>query len=175
MVKAHLCGYCIRSPEAYSPDIIRQLIRIFLYHLNTVIPIGLIYLCGMASADIVSLQEEHDILDLLLLCPAFLYSLYPNFTYALHIDQEIRLMFDDLQGLLLKFIYDLFCEFRTDTLYKSAPEIFFYPVNRRGKSLFKGFHRKLPSVFLIDLPASSQRQNTSHMDIRHTSYHRHKV
>ena len=122
-----------------------------------------------------ALEKQHDILDLLLLGPALLDPLHPEFPDTRHIKQKIRLMLDHFQRPVSEGVYDLFGKFRTDPLDHAAAQIFFHTVSRGGQSFLKSLHRKLPAIFRVHLPASAQGKHTSHVDLRHGTNHSDKI
>ena len=115
MVESHLFRNGIRRFEPDTPDIICQAIRIFLHYLDAVIPIGLVDLGRMAGRDIVTLQKEHDVLDLLLLLPALLDPLHADLPDAGHLQQAVRILLDHVQRIGTKLLHDSPGELRPDT------------------------------------------------------------
>ena len=121
----------------------------------------------MARGYVMALQEEHDVLDLLLLLPALFDPVHANTSDAGHIKQAVRIIFDDVQCISSKLPDDPPCEGRADPLDQAAPQIFFDPVDSRRKRLLKCLHEKLAPIPCIDLPGSAKVQYAPHMDIRH--------
>ena len=67
---------CLKSNP---PDIICQAVWIFFHDCNTLTSICLENLCRMRSADFMTLEEQHNILNFFLLLPAGLDPVYPDF------------------------------------------------------------------------------------------------
>ena len=95
-VDSHLLGNGICCFEADSPDIVGQTIGIFLNDRNAVTAIGLKNLRRMGSADLMTLQKEHDILDLLLLLPAAFDPVNPYLSDPFHLKKFIRPLLYDI-------------------------------------------------------------------------------
>ena len=122
-----------------------------------------------------ALQEEHDVLDFLLLLPALLYALYTYFADTLDFQKLIRIFFDDLKRILAELTDDQPGVFRTDSFDQTAAEIFHDPVNSRWERFFKILHGELPAVLLINAPVPVHGQHTADMNFRHGTDNRHKV
>ena len=93
MAETHLFSDSIRCFETNSPDVVSEPIGVLLNDGDAFIPIGFENLGGMAGADIMALEKEHDVFDFLLLLPAFLDFLYPDFADSRDLYQRIRVFF----------------------------------------------------------------------------------
>ena len=175
MVKAHLFRDDIRRPETDAPDIIRKTVGILLYDPDAVISVGLVDPGGMAGRDVVALQEEHDVLDLLLLQPALFDPLHTHLADAGHLQQQIRILLDHVQRLRPELPYDAAGELRAHALDQTAAEILLNAVDRRRQRLLKSLHGKLAAVLAVDPPGTPEIQHASHMHIRHGAHYRHQI
>ena len=175
LLKAHLLSDGIRGFKADSPDVIRKAVGVFLHDLYALVPIGLVDLGRVARADIMALEKEHDVLYLFLLLPAAFDPLHPQLPDAGDLDQPVGIFFDHVQCIRAELLHDPLCKFRADSLDKAAPEIFLDPVDGRRQCLLVGFHRKLPAVFCIHLPAAGQRQYAPDVYLRHGADDGHQI
>ena len=172
MVKSHLFRDRVRGPEADAPYVIRQTIGILLHDLNAFIAIGLKDFCRVAGADIMPLQEDHDIADLLLLLPALFDPFYTDAANPRYFQQLLRPLFDHVQGIFAELPDDLLGVFGPNPLDQAAAQIFFHAVDCGRQCLFKGLDRELPAVFGVHFPETAQGKHTAHMYIRHFPYDR---
>ena len=122
-----------------------------------------------------SLKKEHDILDLLLLCPALLNPLHAGLPYAGNRQESVRLLLNDSKRILAEFFYNSFRKFRTDSSDKTAAEVLLNPISCSRQRLLEGLHRELPAVFRIHTPAAANIKNRSDMHLRHRPDHGDKV
>ena len=175
MVKPHLFRDGICRLKSDTPDIVCQAVRVFLHHLDAVIPIGLIDLGCMAGRNIMTLQKEHDILDLLLLLPALLDPLYADFADPGHFQKTIRILLDHVQRIGSELFYDPSGKLRSDPFYKAASKVFFNAKYRSRQRLLERFHGELPAILRINPPIAAEIQNTSHVHIRHGADYRHQI
>ena len=74
----------------------------------------------MGGADLVALEKEHDIFDFLLLLPALLDTLHPDFPDSLHLQQRIRMLLYHVQRIFPKFLNDALCKLGTHALYQAG-------------------------------------------------------
>ena len=121
------------------------------------------------------LKKEHDVLDFPLLLPALFDLLDPGLSDSGHSHQPVGIRLDHLQGVPAELFHDPSSKLGTDPFDQAAPEIFFDSIYSGRQCLLKGFGRKLPAVFRVNLPGSFQDQDAAHMHLRHHAYHRHQI
>ncbi len=73
---AHVLGYAVRRLEAYAPDVVGQAVGVLLHDGHALLAVLAVYLGRERGADAVVTEEEHDVLDVLLLLPALAYRLH---------------------------------------------------------------------------------------------------
>ena len=169
MLKSQFFRDCIRRFKSDPPDIIRKPVWILLDHLDALIAVCFIDLCRMSRTDIMALQEEHDVLDLFLILPAFPDPFHPDFPDSRNLQQTFRRFLDDNQCVLSELPDNRLGKLRPDALDQSGAQIFFNSINGRREGFGEGFHAELPSVLRVHLPVSGQFQNTADMHLRHIS------
>ena len=175
MVKSELFRDRVGGPESDPPDVVRQAVGILLHDLYAFISIGLIDLRCMARGDVMPLQEEHDVLDFLLLDPALFDPFHTDFSDSRDLQQIVRRSLDHFQRILAEFLHDLFGVFWADSLHQPASQIFLYAVNGCRQSLLELLDRELPAVSGVHFPESAQIKNAPDMHIRHLADDRHEV
>ncbi len=169
-VKTHILRNAVRCPESDPPDIVCQPIGILPHDLNTLIAISFIDLYAISRGNSMGLQENHDILDFLLLLPCLLDHLHPFRPNSFHLQQLIGFFLNNLQGVLFKLPDNPFCVHRTDALDQSAAEILFDPCSRSRKLFLKRRNDKLAPVFGIHLPLPFQGYHGTDIYRRHISH-----
>ena len=92
-----ICGF-----ETHAVDIAFELVWILLNNLQSRITIGLVNLDRQIGAHAVTMQEHHDLLDLLLLLPSRDDLLRAVRANARHFEQTFRCGFDHIEGFFLK-------------------------------------------------------------------------
>ena len=129
----------------------------------------------MARGDVMPLQEEHDVLDFLLLDPALFDPFHTDFSDSRDLQQIVRRSLDHFQRILAEFLHDLFGVFWADPLHQPASQIFLYAVNGCRQGLLELLDRELPAVSGVHFPESAQIKNAPDMHIRHLADDRHEV
>ena len=175
MPEAHLFGDRVSCLESDAPDIVREAVRILLHDGNALISVSFVDFCRMRGAHIMPLQEEHYVLDFLLFHPACLDPLDAELSDPIHLDQSVRIFFDDIQSLRTETLNDPLREFGSYSFDESGAKIFFNTINGGRKSFLIRFNRELPAEFCVHLPETGQRENRADMDLRHGTHNRHKV
>ena len=74
----------------------------------------------MGGADLVALEEKHDIFNFLLLLPALLDALHPDLPDSLHLQQRIRMLLYHIQGVLAEFLNNALCKLGSHALHQSG-------------------------------------------------------
>ena len=121
------------------------------------------------------LQEEHDVLDLLLVRPSLTDPLNPFLPDAGHLQEPLRIGFDDLQGVRPEGIDNELRVLWPDALDEPGAQIFLDAVDRGRQGFLKGHHLELAAVFAVNLPPAAQRQHGTDMRVRHHAYDGHRI
>src|SRR5690554_2241972 len=118
-------SYPVSCSKSDTPNIISQLIWIFLHHFYTVIAVCFIDSYTVCSGYTMGLKKNHDILDFLLLLPGCFYHLYPFGTDSLHLKEPLCFLLYYPQCILLESLYNPPGIYRANSLNKPAAQIFF--------------------------------------------------
>ena len=167
---AELLGNAVGGFEADSPNLVGKTIGITLHHLHAVLPIFPINLCGIGNAHAMSLQEEHDVLDVLLLRPALLDLFHAFLTDSFHLIEALDVVFNHVDGFSAELGDNETRETRSDAFDQTAAEIFFYAVGGGRHHLLPTFTLKLlPET--RSLPIALTLQNGPHTDAEEVTDH----
>jgi len=118
------------------------------------------------------LQEDHDLLDLLLLLPGDLQAVDAHRAHAGDFHQAFRAFFDHLQRLQAKMIDDTAGGHRADAFDQPTAEILAHAFDGGRKLDGVGTHVKLAAVFGVSLPKSAQPHRLAHHHARENTDHR---
>ncbi len=121
--KAQFLGYAVRDPESDTPHLGRQPIGILLHDRHCAVSIMAVNAVGIGGGDSVPLQEEHDMLDALLLGPALTDLLQFCRRYAGNLGKPLRLFIQDPQDLLSEGLHHALGDYRTHALQYAGGEI----------------------------------------------------
>ena len=99
-IDAHVLGKLVGGLKADAPDVAGQAIRVLLHFLDGLVAVGLVDARGLARAEAVGVEEDHDVAHGLLLLPAFANRLDAIGADALDLFQERGAFVDDLQGAI---------------------------------------------------------------------------
>ena len=103
-------GDLVRCLKPDSLYIIRKLVRVLFQDFVYTHSIILVYLCGKSGGDPIFLEIDHCLAHVLLLfyllCDLSCLALADPFDFR----QALRLLFDDPEGVLFKFLYDPPCK-----------------------------------------------------------------
>ena len=119
----------------------------------------------VGNGNVMPLQEEHDVLDLLLVRPSLTRSR----------SRAPVISHDDLQGVRPEGIDDELRVLWPDALDEPGAQIFLDAVDRGRQGFLKGHHLELAAVFAVDLPPAAQRQHGTDMRVRHHAYDGHRI
>lgn len=133
---AKLHGDRIGGPEANSPDVARQAIRIFRDQLDGIGAISLVDPYRTRCANTIGVEEDHDLADCPLIGPGesdAIGALWPN---AAHLPQPMRLGFNDVEDLAPESPDKAPGIDRADTADHARAKIFLDPFDCRGRHRF---------------------------------------
>ena len=121
----------------------------------------------MGSADLVALEEKHNIFNFLLLLPALLDALHPDLPDSLHLQQRIRMLLYHIQGVLAEFLNNAFCKLGSHALHQAGTQVFLDAVDGGREGFLKFLYRELAAVFCVYFPEAFQRKDRSHVGVGH--------
>ncbi|OPY06773.1 MAG: hypothetical protein A4E68_02212 [Syntrophaceae bacterium PtaB.Bin095] len=127
--KTELPGNLVGRDEADAVDIRGKAVGVLLDNLNGLLAVLLEDLGGIAGADTMGLEEDHDGPDLLLLLPCLSDHADALLANPLDIDKAVNLVLNDIQGLLPKHFNDPFRHDRTNALDQPGAEVLLHTVN----------------------------------------------
>ncbi len=114
---------------------------------------------GVARADAVGLQEDHDRADLLLLVPGLLDHPDPLRADPLDLGELLDIALDDVEGLLLEPLDDPLGHDRADPLDQPRAEVFLDPGDRGGDGAFAEDDLELLAVLGMAAPFALHRED----------------
>ncbi len=118
-----------------------------------------------------SLEEDHDLFDLLLLFPGARDGLRADFANAGHFTQAVRGGFDHLQDLQSKMIDNAAGGHRANAAHQPAAQVFAQPLNRGRVMHAKRAHLELASILRVAGPYAFQVQQLAYIDAREGANH----
>ena len=128
-----------------------------------------------ARRDIVSLQEQHDLFDLLLLRPRLRDLPRADTTDAGDLRQTTGLLVDDRQRLQTEMVDDAVCGDRSYALYETRPQVLADALHSCGKLLGIVLDDELLAVLRVALPAPPQLHRCTDVQARHAPDDRDRV
>ena len=108
-------------------DVGGQAIGVLLDHFDGFVAVGLENLGGVARADPVGLQKEHDLADFFLVGPGLPDHLTTLFPDALDLRKSLDLLFDDVQSLFPEGFNDALGHDGADSLNQAGTQVFLDP------------------------------------------------
>ena len=121
---SHVFGDGIGGFESDAPDVVRQAIRILLYLLYGFLAVSLVNLGGVGAAHAIALQEDHDVLDVLLLFPRLGDEVDAFFADSIDFSEPLDILLYNLQRLLPELSHNLLGIYGTDALDETAAQVF---------------------------------------------------
>ena len=146
-----VCGF-----ETDAIDISCQAIGIGLHNVQGFIAILFINLDRQVGAHPMTVQEKHDLLDLLLLFPGGGDQPGPFGTDIRHFTQAPGLCFDHFQGLLAKMLHDALRQARANPTDQPGAQVTANARHGGGQGVFANLDFELQSVFGVVDPAAAQ-------------------
>ena len=156
----HLGGYAVGCLETDAPDVICQFIGIGLDGINAFFSVLTIDFGSVCGTDSITLQEEHHVLDVLLLLPTLGNLLHTFLADAGHFVEPFNIGFNHIDGFQSETTDDKLGEFRADAFHQSAAQVLLYAIDGGGHDLFPTLRYKLVAVSLIHFPIPFAQQNT---------------
>ena len=114
LIESELLSDRVRRYEPDPVNIISEAIRVFRDHADRIVPVGLIDLRSVTRADIVRLEEQHDVLNLALCLPRRFDDRHPFLPDAGNPRQLIRGVLDYIHRIHPEFPDDQRRHLRTD-------------------------------------------------------------
>ena len=125
-------GDLVGGLETDAPDVRGQAVRILRDLPDGLVAVGLVDLHRIGHAHVVTEQELHDLLDVLLFLPAGPDDVDGLLRDALHLGQPAGRILDDLEGVLAEVIDDHSGLGRPQSLDESRAQVLSNPVRGRG-------------------------------------------
>jgi hypothetical protein len=149
---AEALGDRVGGLEADAPDVGGQPVRLAADHVDRLVPVGLVDPHRQRRGDTNALQEDHHLLDRLLLLPRT--GDHPG---ALgpktgDLDQAARLLLDHLQGGLAEVIDDPLGHLGADALDQSRAEVAADALDGGGQHRLVGLDLELAAVLRVAAP-----------------------
>ncbi len=146
-------GDRVRRPETDSPHVGRQPVRLLAHHIDGAVGVLLVDPHRERGGHPDALEEDHHLLDRFLFLPGGrdrLRALGPEFG---NLDQPVRLLFDDVEGIGPEMLDYPFGEFRPDSLDKPRTEIAADALDRRRQYGRVVLDVELPAELRVRAPA----------------------
>ena len=171
----HVARDLVGGLEPDPVDLARQAIGVLLHHLHRLVAERLPNLDRPRSADVVPLEEYHDLTDLFLLGPGLLDPRHAGGTDAQHVQKPPRFVFDHVQRVHAVLGHDPRGHDRSHALDQPRSEVLFDPLRRRGQDGAIAVHAKLASKARMARPLALQLERLARIDVRQLAHRRHQV
>jgi hypothetical protein len=123
LLDAHVCGNLIRGLESHAVNVRRETVGILLQHLDGLRAIRFVDAQCARRADAALVQEDHDVVDRLLLQPRLANLLPALLAHALDLLESGGFVFDDLKHLAAEVIDDALGVLFADAIDQAAAEV----------------------------------------------------
>ncbi len=143
----------ISRAEANAADVASQSIRVFRDEPNGISAISFVNPRRARRADAVAVQEQHDLSNHPLLCPARDDTVRALGADSGYLAQAARLLLDDVEHGIAKGPHELLRIDRPDTADHAGAEIFLDPLNRRWRRSLEERGFELDTVGAVVDPA----------------------
>ena len=151
-----LLGQGVGRDEAHALDVFGELVGIGADHVDGLRAVGLVDAGGQPDRDLVRLQEEHQVLDVLLLGPGADDDVQLLGGDARHLTQPLGSALDDVQRLLAEALHDALGRLGADALDQAGAKIATDALGRAGQLRLEGLYLDVAPVARVDLPLSAQ-------------------
>jgi hypothetical protein len=151
-------GELVGGLEPDPPHVGGQPIRLPADHLDGVVAVGLVDPHRQRGGDANALQEDHHLLDGLLLLPRGGDHLGALGAKTGHLDQPPRVLLDDLQGGRAEVVDDPLGHLGADPLDQSRAQVAADPLDRCRQHGVVGLDLELAAVLGVAGPAALQSQ-----------------
>ncbi len=173
--EAHLLRDLVRRLEADAVDVLRQPVGIVAHDGECLVRILLVNLHRQPGADAVALQEDHDLLDVLLLLPGARDLRRPLIADARHLAQPVDVRLDHIQRLEAEVIDDAPGIDRPNALDQAAAQVLADTLDRRRELHRVLAHLELATVLWMRAPHPTQPHRLARIDARERADHSHFV
>ena len=112
------------------------------------------------------MQKEHDLFDLFLFFPCLGDLPGAFWANAGDIPQLLRLVFDDLQGVLFEVVHNPFCELGADAFDQHGAQVALEAFDCGGQGLSANLDRKLGPILNVGAPATLKREEFAGGDFK---------
>jgi hypothetical protein len=173
--QAQLAGDLVGGEKADAVDVAGQAVGVVAHDVDAGIAVGLEDAHGVGGADVVALQEEHDLLDGLLLLPGPLDDGGAVHAHAQDLAQAPRLLLDDAQGVQLEAAHDAPGGHRADALDQARAKVFFDAGGGGGQDGGVALDLELAAVAGVAGPAAMEAQVFAGADVQEVADHGHGI
>ncbi len=164
--QAERLGDPVSSLEADPEDIPRQAVWISPYHLQRLGAVVFVDFHCQSGSNAMTVQEQHDILDLLLLFPGGLDAGQAFASDIEYLQQFFWARLDHLQRAAAEGIYNPFRQSRPDPFHQSGAQVAPDPIDRGGQDLLACLGLELHPVGGMLDPIAAQPQVLSRGQLR---------